>query len=233
MNPAELDGALMMKFVLVHSPLVGPTTWRWIANALSTAGHETIVPDLRDAAVAGRPDAVISTAVAATPQEWTEVVVVGHSGAGSILPSIAAESGHRAVRMVFVDAGLPPCEGRVTSSADFLDQLRALAVDGVLPRWSTWWGDGVMEALVPDHQRRTELEAEMIEVPLAYFESAFDVPVGWCDSAASFLLLSEAYRDDAERARTMGWRTIERIGNHLDIVNDADAIANTIIELAT
>ena len=27
-----------------------------------------------------------------------------------------------------------------------LDQLRSLAVDGVLPKWSTWWGDGVMDA---------------------------------------------------------------------------------------
>ena len=60
----------------------------------------------------------------------------------------------------------------------------------------------------------------------------FDVPAGWCDTAASFLLLSEAYRADFERARARGWATIERLGGHLDIVNDADAIAGTIIELA-
>jgi pimeloyl-ACP methyl ester carboxylesterase len=222
-----------MKFVLVHSPLVGPTTWRWIADTLSTAGDETVVPDLRAAAAAGHPDAVISAAAAAIPQEWSAAVIVGHSGAGSIIPTIAAKLGRRTARMVFVDAGLPPCEGRVTPSADFLEQLRALAVDGVLPRWSTWWGDGVMEALVPARHQRTELEAEMVEVPLAYFESAFDVPVGWCHTAASFLLLSESYRAEAERARTLGWPTIEHIGNHLDIVNDPDAIAGTIIKLAS
>src|SRR5438105_15688860 len=27
-----------------------------------------------------------------------------------------------------------------------LDQLRCGAVDGVVPKWSTWWGDGVMDA---------------------------------------------------------------------------------------
>jgi pimeloyl-ACP methyl ester carboxylesterase len=222
-----------MKFVLVHSPLVGPTTWRWIADALSTAGHETVLPDLRAAAAAGHSSAVIATAAAAIPQEWAAAVIVGHSGAGSIIPSIAAQMGRRTARMVFVDAGLRPCEGRVTPSAEFLEQMRAMAVDGVLPKWSTWWGDGVMEALVPAQRQRIELEAEMVEVPLAYFESAFDVPVGWCDTAASFLLLSESYRADAERARTLGWPTIERMGNHLDIVNDADAIVGTIIELAS
>jgi hypothetical protein len=31
----------------------------------------------------------------------------------------------------------------------------------------------------------------------------------------------------------LGWPTIERMGNHLDIVNHADAIVGTIIELAS
>ena len=168
-----------------------------------------------------------------TGKSWASTVIVGHSGAGSIIPSIAATLGRRTQRMVFVDAGLPPCEGRVTPSADFLEQLRDLAVDGALPKWSTWWGVGVMESLVADRHQRIELEAEMVEIPLAYFESAFRVPAGWCDTAASFLLLSESYRADAERARTLGWPTIERIGNHLDIVNHAEDIAGTIIELAS
>lgn len=230
-TPVErVEQTVGMKFVLLHSPLVGPTTWRWVAEALSAAGQETVVPDLRAAATTGHPDAVISTAAAAIPQEWSGPVIVGHSGAGSIVPSVAAQI--RVAKLVFVDAGLPPCEGRVTPSVDFLEQLHALAVDGLLPKWSTWWGDGAMEALVPSQHRRTEVEAEIVEIPFAYFESTFEVPAGWCDTAGSFLLLSESYRADAERARTLGWPTIERIGNHLDIVNDADAVAGTIMELA-
>src|SRR5947207_9417781 len=147
-----------MKFVLVHSPLAGPTTWRWVADTLSRAGHETIVPDLRAVAASGQPGAVISTTAALVPQEWAAAVIVGHSGAGSIIPSIAATLGRRTARMVFVDAGLPPCEGRVTPSADFLEQLRALAGEGHLAKWSTWWGDGVMESRVPARHQRAELE---------------------------------------------------------------------------
>src|SRR3954447_4643218 len=114
-----MEHAVGMKFVLVHSPLVGPTTWRWVADVLSTAGHETVVPDLRAVAASGLPDAVVATAAAMVPQEWAAVVIVGHSGAGSLIPSIAATLGRRTVQIIFVDAGLPPCEGRVTASGDF------------------------------------------------------------------------------------------------------------------
>jgi integrase/recombinase XerD len=33
-------------------------------------------------------------------------------------------------RLVFVDAGVPPCGGEATTSAEFLDHLRSLAPDG-------------------------------------------------------------------------------------------------------
>jgi hypothetical protein len=43
-----------MRFVLIPSPLVGPATWRWVAEALTSAGHDVAVPDLRRAAMTGR-----------------------------------------------------------------------------------------------------------------------------------------------------------------------------------
>lgn len=216
----------------MHSPLVGPATWRWVAEALVSARQEVIVPDLRDAAVTGDPEAVIATAVAALPSRWEAPVVVGHSGAGSILPSVAAQLRASSPKLVFVDAGLPPCQGAATPGAPFLDYLRTLVSDGLLPRWSASWGDGVMETLVPDVDRRSALEAEIPEIPLAYFESPLDVPDGWCQIPGSFVLLSEPYRSDAERSRALGWPTVERLGGHLDIVNDPAGIARTIIELA-
>jgi pimeloyl-ACP methyl ester carboxylesterase len=224
---------MRMQFVLLHSPLVGPTTWRWVAGALSATGHDVTVPDLRTAALVGDPEAVITAAAAAVHAAWSAPVLVGHSGAGSILPSVAERLGGNRRRLVFVDAGLPPCEGRVTLGGPFLDSLRTLADDGVLPKWSTWWGEGVMQLLVPAAERRAALEAEMAEVPLAFFESSLDMPTRWCESPGSFVLLSESYRGDAERARALGWPTVERLGGHLDIVNDPDEIARTILELAS
>ena len=206
--------------------------WRWTAVALTATGHQAVVPDIRGAAVSGRPEAVIAAAAAAVPPRWSSVALVGHSGAGSILPSVAERLGRRACRSVFVDAGLPAHAGPTTPSADFLDQLRALVVDGLLPKWSTWWGAGVMEALVSDGDRRAEIEAEMPEIPLAYFESRVEVPERWWTAPGAFLLLSEAYRDDAERARTLGWPVVERVGGHLDMVDHPDDVARAIADLA-
>ena len=76
------------------------------------------------------------------------------------------------------------------------------------------------------------VEAELPEIPVSFYESEVAVPIGWCERPASYLLLSEAYRDDARIARDRGWRVAERAGGHLDIVNDAEAVARELIALA-
>jgi pimeloyl-ACP methyl ester carboxylesterase len=171
--------------MLVHSPLVGPATWRWVAEALRSSGHDVAVPDLREAAISGAPRAVVRAALQLTAEVPT--ILVGHSGAGFFLPSIAAGFDSPVRRLVFVDAGVPPCEGEATTSVEFLEQIRALAADGTLPKWSTWWGEGVMENLVPDRARRAEIEVEMPEVPIAFFETPTPLPVGWCEGPSAFL----------------------------------------------
>jgi hypothetical protein len=219
-----------MEFVLVHSPLVGPTTWRWISAALSAAGHDAVVPDLRSSAATGRPQAFVDEAVSSTPSDWSKPVVVGHSGAGFVLPSIAERLD--GAHAVFVDAGLPPDNSPATAAADFLDRLRALAVDGTLPKWSTWWSPDIMTALVPDDVRRAQLDAELPEVPIAFYEVAMELPTDWPRRSSSFLLLSEAYRADEDRARSLGWPLTERLGGHLDIVSVPEAVAPLIVDLA-
>lgn len=219
-----------MQCLLVHSPLVGPTTWRWVADALRAAGHDVEVPDLRPAAATGRVEEVVRAVASAVPPGWSRPLLVGHSGAGFFLPLSGARVD--AAELVFVDAGLPPCDGRAAPGDDFIDRLRSLAVDGTLPPWSSWWGDDVMAALVPDELRRSHLVEEMAELPLALFDSPVAMPAGWCDAGVSYLLLSEAYRDDARRARALGWPLVERLGGHLDLVTHPDVVAEAIEELA-
>jgi hypothetical protein len=214
---------------LVHSPLVGPATWRGVAEVLASFGHSVDVPDLRDAAQSGDPVKFISAAQSAVSPDIG--IVVGHSGAGFFLPSIAA-SREQLPTLVFVDAGIPPSEGTATASADFLDQLRSMAVNGMLPRWSRWWGEGVLERLVPNQGLRSEIEAELLEVPLAFYETPVTVPDGWRTAPGGFLLLSEIYRADAATAMSLGWPTVELLGTHLDVVNHPDAIAHALIGLA-
>jgi hypothetical protein len=114
-----------------------------------------------------------------------------------------------------------------------LGQLRELAVDGLLPIWSQWWGDGVLEALIPLDQRRRQIEAELPRVPLSFYETVIEAPRNWCTIPTAYILLSEAYRQDAQRVAAVGWPVVERLGGHLDLVNDGEGIASILIDLAS
>ena len=115
---------------------------------------------------------------------------------------------------------------------DFLATLRNLATEGLLPPWSRWWDEGVIEALVPDEQRRREIEEELPRLPLSFYETSIEVPTNWCSADCGYLLLSEAYRPDASKATSLGWPVVERVGTHLHIVNEDEQIACCLIDLA-
>lgn len=217
-----------MSILLVHSPLVGPSTWAPVADALTALGHGVSVPDLRAAVKSGDPQMFIDAARERVSASTT--VIAGHSGAGYFLPSIAAASS-TSPQLLFVDAGIPPTRGSVTPSGDFIERLRTLSSDGLLPRWSTWWGEGVMERLVPDSGVRARLEAELVEVPLGFYEQSVDLPDLWHDAPSRYLLLSEGYRSEATTAISWGWPTRELLGAHLDLVNHPEMIARSMLEL--
>lgn len=219
-----------VKFVLVHGPPVGPATWRWVAEALTSAGHSVVVPDLRRAAMSGQPAAVVREAVAECPSDTD--VIAGHSGAGLLLPAIADSWSPRArPRLVFVDAAIPECEGEAKLDPGVVDRLRTLAVEGILPPWSVWRGEGGAERLIPDSDMRARVEAELPELPMTLFEAALPVPAGWCRWRCDYLLLSEEMRGDAERARSLGWSVLEDLGNHLDVVNRPVEVTADLVRL--
>ncbi len=219
-------------FVLVHSPLVGPCTWSWVADALRHEGVPVALPDLTAAAVTGRWEACVDAVVQSVVQvREPEVVLVGHSGAGPLLPTIAERLDGRANRTVFVDAGVPP-DGSDAElvPADFRVFLAGIARDGVLPRWSEWFGTGAMEGLVTDPVRRRAVVADMVELPLAYFDGRVPRP-GRPIERGAYVLLSEVYRADADEARRRGWPVVELLGAHLDIVNEPERVATALLNL--
>jgi hypothetical protein len=194
-------------------------------------GHEVVVPDLVAVATSGDP-AGFATAAARAVDGEQETVVVGHSGAGAVLPLIAAALSVPSRRLVFVDAGLPPAAGSFVAGGGFRARLQTLARAGVLPRWSEWWEPGTFEALVPDRSRRDLVEGELPRVPLSFYETPIEVPPGWSDAPGAYLLLSEAYRADADRAAALGWPVVAHMGGHLGIVNDEVTVAEQLLALA-
>lgn len=147
------------------------------------------------------------------------VILVGHSGAGPLLPLMA--HGLEVVAAVFVDAGLP-------AAGSWLDQLpagaaaglRALAVDGWLPPWHEWFGgEAAFVETVPDGAQRAEFVRELKPVPWAMFVEerpavGFDVPCG-------YLRLSAAYDAALAQAAAAGWPTRALDLHHLAPLTDS------------
>jgi hypothetical protein len=212
----------------VHSPVTGPTTWRWVAAELTARGHDVSVPAV--SGVSSWSEFADSVAALVGPRDGA--VLVGHSGAGPLLPQIAARTG--AGPLIFVDADIPPDAGEASlMPAEILAELRAMAVDGVLPPWSEWFGPTVMRELVPDAERRAAIAAELPRLPLAYYESRVPVPPGWAAVGGGYILLSaEAYGTQASSAAARGWPVILLPGGHLDIATSPAPIAAAIAEIA-
>lgn len=221
--------------VLVHSPLVGPSTWAPVAQRLRARGHDVRVP-VFTRVCEGEPPywprvvAVVAASLAEVPAS-RRVVLVGHSNAGLHLPVIIQGVRQQVVSLVFVDARLPPAEGEVVVAEDeFLAFLRNLADDaGVLPPWTQWWGEEDISGLLPDPQTRQVICADQPRLPLAYFTQHIPAPAGWARRPCVYVQFGDGYGREAVQARELGWPVHAMAGEHLHQVVDPDAVTDVLV----
>lgn len=223
-------------FVLVHSPLVGPSTWQPVARELERHDRVALVPCLVDVARAPAPQwrHVCRVVMTSTAHITRPVILVGHSGAGLLLPTIADALSCPVAAMLFVDTFLPPPTGTVALlPPELLDELRARARAGVLPPWSRWFGEDAMRDLVADDALRARLEADMPHLPVSYFEGEPPVTEGWDRRPCAYLLLSEEpYSAAAADAKARGWPiTALPNADHLSPVTDPKTVTGSLLDL--
>jgi len=162
-----------------------------------------------------------------------EMILVGHSGAGLLVPAVAAAMPARISDIVFVEAALPSRADSARTVPDWLaKQVHGLAQGRRAPPWSQWWGPGAMESLVPDAGRRAEIESELPRLPLDYFEEAIPIPDGWSDRVAcSYIWFSDPYRPDADEAAGRGWPVHRLPGGHLHMSVEPEAVTALLVEV--
>jgi hypothetical protein len=198
---------------------------RPLAEALDALGWSTTVPDLRDGL--SSPEAYVAAAGHAVD---TVDVVIGHSGAGALLPAVAAKV--TASTTVFIDALVPDAAEVSMPSGRFIELLDSLPVTaGRLPPWHEWWPQETLAQLVPDESLRRLVVTEVRRVPRSFYDNPVPLPKRWWTRPAVFLQLSAAYDDDRSRAERWGWPTRRLDGHHLDLVSGPDAIATIVIDL--
>lgn len=224
-------------FVLVHSPSVGPSTWRPVAQHLTASGHRVRVPSLLHIGAGAPPfwprvaDAVrdeLRQVPAGSP-----VTLVAHSNAGLLLPVIRSGLDHPVASSVFVDAALPARTGPTpVAPPEVLEFLRPMAVNGTLPRWTDWWDEADVAPMFPDPLVRRTVIEEQPALPLSYYEQHIPVPDSWDDHPCSYLLFSPPYDGLAAEARERGWRVAHLPGAHLHQLVDPAGTARHLVELA-
>jgi hypothetical protein len=221
-------------FVLVRAPLAGQTTWSFVADELRSRGLLAVKPDLPDAREVGPPywphyGAAVGRQLIDLPEK-ASLVLVGHSGAGLMLPLVRQATMNRKVdRYVFVDAIVP--EDGVIPDVD--DYFAGIAKDGLIPPFS----DAALRAMgLAENAVRQRLLAELRPLPFAVYQEPVPVFAGWPDAPCGYVrfkqTLAAAYQPYVDRALREGWAFRELDGGHFHMLVDPAAVAETLIDLA-
>jgi hypothetical protein len=221
------------EIVLVHSPFVGPGSWRAVADDLRRAGNSVAVPSLVPALSTSSPLHPALAGVVAADLSGPATLVV-HSGVGPLVPAVVDLARSRIGAVIFVDATLPH-PGRKwveTVPAETARQLTDMAgTDGLLPRWHEWFPPQVLAELLPDERARAAFCADVPRVPLRYLHETAPGSTAWQGLPCGYVQLSPAYEDAAASARRAGWPVARVDGHHLSGVTEPALVAAAIVEL--
>lgn len=216
----------MVSVVLMHSPFLGPSSMRPLADELASDGVAVLLVDLQmtinEAPVHQRLIGAFADALEDAGVTGP-LVLVGHSGAGPLLPAFADALELDVAGLVFLDSDLPT-PGRAwreTVDPALVSQVKASVRDGKLPRWDRWFDSDPLR-LVPAGLRE-EMRDEAPEVPWEFLKEQRP-SVEW-SGACGYVLLSPVYEAAAARAEELGW-PVERVeSHHLAAATSPSAVA--------
>ena len=223
-------------FVLLHSPLVGPLTWKMVGEEMRQRGFDVMIPALADSADSQEPfwkqhAESVSKALAQLPEE-TPLVLAAHSGAGPLLPAIRQMTPNPVRAYVFVDAGIPR-DG--ASRLDLMksedpawanDFQRELERGGRFPTWSF---DDLQE-VIPNPLLRERMVAELNPRGLDFFTESIPVFKGWPDAPCAYIQFSAAYNQPAAEARRKGWSSQKLEAGHFHMLVEPHKVSELLIQ---
>jgi hypothetical protein len=225
---------------LIHSPFTSAVVWGAVPEALRAQGVQVAVPEVLD----DDEPPYASRFVARVAQQLQidaggdHVVLVGHGGAGPLLPQIAfarQASGSPVASYLFIDAALP----RTLKVATRLDLIGAddpvaaaelgerLAAGHRYPEWT----DDELAATVPDPTDRAMLLAGLRPRALGFFTEPLPVPEDWPDAPCVYLQLSEAGAAAARTASLRSWTVARENAHHFWALTDPEAFATRVMAL--
>ena len=222
-------------FVLIHSPLVGPVTWSAVADELSRRQVGVVVPDLGVPAESEtgphwkRHVALAARAIASIPAA-ASAVLVGHSGAGALLPAIREAMDRACAGYIFVDAGLPSSNEPRKGTGGFARHLDEIHARGErFPNWS----DQDLRDVLPVPAVRTALLRELRPQPPDFWDETVPVFAGWPDAPCAYIRFgpNPSYDAAAAEAQRRGWRYRDLGGAHFHMLVDPVAVSDELLAI--
>ena len=226
--------------VLVASPLLGPSSWSPLTGELSNRAWSILVSVDEPDQPGRRPFwqsivAGVERSLRGVPA-GQPVALVGHSGAGALLPAAALAVRQPVVACLLMDAGLPTAgRSRIATMADegpggaaFATELAAiLDAGGRYPEWT----DAELAPLIPDAARRHRLLAELRPRGRDFWTEPLPSVTAGHDDPYAYLQFSESYQTAADRAVAMGWPMRHLPAGHFHHLVDEEAVADALVWL--
>jgi hypothetical protein len=226
-------------YVLLHSPLTGPVAWGQLPNLLRKSGYGTVVTNVGDDDQAPFAERYVTRAAAqiSATQPAPPMVFVAHSGAGPLLPPIAAsqpDDRRPPGGYVFLDAGIPRAGS--TSRLDLLreeDESIAAGFRSSLEagaRFPMWTVDELAD-IVPNLQDRVDLVQSLHPRGRDFFTEPLPALDDWPDAPCGYLRTSAAYDHWVRVAEQRGWPVVHRDLGHFAALANPEATLNALLEL--
>lgn len=233
----------MASYVLTHGAWHGGWCWRDVAAKLRAGGHEVFTPTLTglgDRAHLLSPSLGLNlhvrdvTAVIEA-ERLNDVVLVGHSYAGMVLPGVTARVPGRVRRLVIVDGFLP----------DAGDSALMMLPERVADRYRRLATEEGMGWLLPperpdllgvtDAKLAEALESRLTAHPFSTYEEPSTVSLTSIRLPGTFLVCSgwrTPFRSSASRANGLGWAVRELAADHEIILSAASLLADELLAAA-
>jgi hypothetical protein len=208
-----------------------------VASELSRRGVAVVVPDLgaplEDDTVPhwSRHVARAAAAIARVPGA-APVVLVGHSGAGVLLPAIRRAMDRACIGYVFVDSGLPDPSQPRSGGGGFARHLQELHSRGArFPRWT----NADLRDVLPDDRVRSALLSELRPQPPEFWDETVPVFAGWPDAPCAYLRFgaNPSYDGAATEAQRRGWPYRDLGGAHFHMLVDPLAVTDALLAITS
>jgi hypothetical protein len=175
----------------------------------------------------------VADAVRSIPRS-RPLILVGHSGAGPLLPAVRTALEHSVAGYIFVDAGLPENgKSRLDQfeNAEAAEQFAQAAKDGFLPVWT----EADLREAIPEDAVRLRFASELRPLPLKVYQEPLPVFPGWPDAPAGYLRFGNnpAYDQASLRAKRERFPFMQLEGDHFHILVNPALVALSLVELAS